>query len=171
MKWSLGFSNGQRCANGARWAMVLTLLLAACQTPPPLISQRGLTAQQQQVLRSQGFSEGDGGWELQMLGKLLFEFDSADVGEAARTRLIELAQALMKEGIDRLRVEGYTDDSGSATYNLKLSLRRAQAVRNVLVEVGMPKQNIEIKGFGNTSPVLSHNFAENRRVAIVVPLL
>jgi outer membrane protein OmpA-like peptidoglycan-associated protein len=152
-------------------AMVFALLLAACQTPPPPAPQQtGLTAQQQQVLRDQGFAQGDQGWELQMSGKLLFEFDSSEVGGAARAKVMELTQALMKEGIDRLRVEGYTDDRGSTAYNLKLSLRRAQAVSDVLVEAGMPRQNIEVKGLGNALPVVSGNAAENRRVAIVVPL-
>ncbi len=176
MEWSQGFSGTQRFARGARWAMAmaLVLLMAACQTPSastPPPPPAGLTAQQQQVLRDQGFMQGDQGWELQMSGKLLFEFDSAEVGEAARAKVVQLAQVLMKEGIDRLRVEGYTDDRGSAAYNLKLSMRRAQAVTNVLVEAGMPRQNIEVKGLGNALPVVSGNAAENRRVAIVVPLL
>ncbi|MGF6213102.1 outer membrane protein OmpA-like peptidoglycan-associated protein [Comamonas sp. 4034] len=173
MEWSQRAGEKSRIAHGMRWAMamVLAVVLAACQTPPPPpVPQSGLTAQQQQVLRNQGFSEGDQGWELQMSGKLLFEFDSAEVGEAARTKVVELARALLKEGIDRLRVEGYTDDRGSAAYNLKLSLRRAQAVSDVLGEAGMPRQNIEVKGLGNALPVISGNAAENRRVAIVVPL-
>ena len=173
MEWSQRAGDKPRIACGMRWAltMVLAVVLAACQTPPPPPApQSGLTAQQLQVLRNQGFSEGDQGWELQMSGKLLFEFDSAEVGEAARTKVMELAQALLKEGMDRLRVEGYTDDRGSAAYNLKLSLRRAQAVSDVLVEAGMPRQNIEVKGLGNALPVISGNAAENRRVAIVVPL-
>ena len=173
MEWRQGFSSGQHFIKGARWAMamVFAFLLAACQTPPPPAPpQTGLTAQQQQVLRDQGFAQGDLGWELQMSGKLLFEFDSSEVGGAARAKVMELTQALMKEGIDRLRVEGYTDDRGSTAYNLKLSLRRAQAVSDVLVEAGMPRQNIEAKGLGNALPVVSGNAAENRRVAIVVPL-
>ncbi|MEG0558758.1 MAG: OmpA family protein [Comamonas sp.] len=147
--------------------MALALMLAACQTPP---QPKGLTVQQQ-VLRAQGFEQMDQGWELQMPGKLLFEFDSSEVGAAARVKVTELAQALMKEGIDRLRVEGHTDDRGSDAYNLKLSARRAQVVADVLMEAGMPKQNIEVKGLGSASPLMTGNAAENRRVAIVVPLL
>ncbi|MEX8192496.1 OmpA family protein [Comamonas guangdongensis] len=146
--------------------MALALLLAACQTPP-----KGLTAQQQQALRAQGFEPAQEGWELQMSGKLLFEFDSYELGDKARTRVAELAHALMKAGIERLRVEGHTDDRGSDAYNLKLSERRAQAVAEVLVEAGMPRQNIEVKGLGRSMPVVSGGAAENRRVAIVVPLM
>ena len=152
-----------------RWclAMALALLLGACQTPPP----KGLTAQQQQALRAQGFEPAEQGWELQMSGKLLFEFDSYELGEIARTRVTELAHVLMKEGIDRLRLEGHTDERGSDAYNQKLSEPRAQAVAEVLVEAGMPRQNIEVRGLGRSMPVVSGGAAENRRVAIVVPLM
>lgn len=169
MGWSMEAGNGGRRGIWGRWcaATALALMLAACQTPQP----KGLTAHQQQVLRAQGFEPAEQGWELQMSGKLLFEFDSSVLGEAARTKVAELTRALMKEGIDRLRVEGYTDDRGSDAYNLRLSLRRAQAVADVLMEAGLPKQNVEVKGLGRTSPVVSGNAAENRRVAIVVPLL
>ncbi|WP_417285407.1 OmpA family protein [Comamonas sp.] len=167
MQWNQKMGLGQRI--GA-WGstLALALMLAACQTPP---QPKGLTVQQQQVLRAQGFEQMDQGWELQMPGKLLFEFDSSEVGAAARVKVTELAQALMKEGIDRLRVEGHTDDRGSDAYNLKLSARRAQVVADVLMEAGMPKQNIEVKGLGSASPLMTGNAAENRRVAIVVPLL
>lgn len=169
MEWNRKILGGWRFMDWSRWCMVmaLALLLAACQTPQP----QGLTAQQQQVLKAQGFAPGEDGWELQMSGKLLFEFDSAEVGQQARGKVSDLARALLKEGIDRLRVEGYTDDRGSDAYNLRLSLRRAQAVADVLAEAGMPRQNIEVKGLGRAAPVAAGNAAENRRVAIIVPLL
>ena len=130
MRWMMKVRNGGRLGVWGRWctATALALMLAACQTPQP----KGLTPHQQQVLRAQGFEPAEQGWELQMPGKLLFEFDSSVLGESARTKVTELARALMKEGIDRLRVEGYTDDRGSDAYNLRLSLRRAQAVADVL---------------------------------------
>jgi outer membrane protein OmpA-like peptidoglycan-associated protein len=168
MTWDLKFVSVKGMAHRALWCvlMSLSLLLLACQTQIP---HKGLTVVQQQALRSQGFSEGEQGWELQMSGKLLFEFDSADVGASAQTKIMQLGQALKKEGIDRLRVEGYTDERGSDAYNLRLSLRRAQAVADILVQAGMPKQSVEVKGMGNSLPVVSGNAAENRRVAIVIP--
>lgn len=168
MGWGLQTLESGRWGIGGRWrmAMVLALMLAACQTPQP----RGLTAQQQ-ALRAQGFEPAEQGWELQMPGKLLFEFDSSELGESARAKVMELARALQKEGIDRLRVEGYTDDRGSDAYNLKLSLRRAQAVADVLMEAGLSRKNVEVKGLGRALPVISGNAAENRRAAIMVPLL
>ena len=73
-------------------------------------------------------------------------------------------------GIERLRVEGHTDDRGSDAYNMRLSLRRAEAVADVLAEAGLARQDIEVKGLGRAMPVVPSDAAENRRVAIVVPL-
>jgi outer membrane protein OmpA-like peptidoglycan-associated protein len=160
-----------RPAGRWRWlgATALALVLAACQTPPEP-RPAGLSPQQQQVLRSQGFAPGDDGWELQMSGKLLFSFDSADVSAEARTKVQALARALKGVGIERLRVEGHTDARGSDAYNLRLSLRRAEAVADVLAEGGLARSAIEVKGLGSALPVVPSDAAENRRVAIVVPL-
>lgn len=151
-------------------AAVLAAMLSACQAPPPAPGPQGLTPQQQQVLRDQGFSPADQGWELQMSGKLLFDFDSSQLGSAARTKLKELVRALKGVGIDRLRVEGHTDDRGGEAYNLRLSLRRAEAVAELLVESGIERGNIDVKGLGSSRPVVPRDAAENRRVAIIVPL-
>lgn len=155
------------------WGMaaLLALVLAGCQAPPPAARPQGLTAQQQQVLRDQGFSPADQGWELQMSGKLLFDFDSSQLGAEARVKLKHLVRALQGVGIERLRVEGHTDDRGGEAYNLRLSLRRAEAVAELLVESGIERGHIEVKGLGSSLPVVPRDAAENRRVAIIVPML
>lgn len=53
---------------------------------------------------------------------------------------------------------------------MRLSLRRAEAVADVLAEAGLARQDIEVKGLGRAMPVVPSDAAENRRVAIVVPL-
>lgn len=164
----------QRKGAGLRgWGMaaLLALVLAGCQAPPPAAKPQGLTAQQQQVLRDQGFSPADQGWELQMSGKLLFDFDSSQLGAEARVKLKDLVRALQGVGIERLRVEGHTDDRGGEAYNLRLSLRRAEAVAELLVESGIERGHIEVKGLGSSRPVVPRDAAENRRVAIIVPML
>jgi outer membrane protein OmpA-like peptidoglycan-associated protein len=140
---------------GAGAAAVLALALAGCKAAPEAPpTPQGLT-EQQQVLRSQGFAQAEQGWELQMSGKLLFGFDSAEVGAQARTKVLELGRALKGVGIERLRVEGHTDDRGSDAYNMRLSLRRAEAVADVLAEAGLARQDIEVKGLGRGLLVFS----------------
>ena len=63
---------------------------------------------------------------------------------------------------------------GADAYNEQLSLRRAQAVAQVLVNVGIPQTNISVQGYGNSKPLLASNASavrkENRRVAVIVPV-
>ena len=68
-------------------------------------------------------------------------------------------------------VDGYTDSIGSDAYNLKLSERRAEAVRDLMVQKGISASRITTHGYGKSRPVASNNTAEgraeNRRVEIV----
>jgi outer membrane protein OmpA-like peptidoglycan-associated protein len=69
-------------------------------------------------------------------------------------------------------IEGYTDNTGKPDYNKRLSLRRAEAVRDALVSDGINAQGVITKGFGSEYPVSSNKTEagrqENRRVEIVV---
>jgi len=150
--------------------LLLATALPACQAPPPAPPPEPTQQEkQQQVLLNLGFEAGDDGWELQMTGKLLFEFDSAALSADARTRVLDMARALREAGIARLRIEGHTDQRGSEEYNLRLSQQRAQAVADVLVEAGMARENLEVKGLGRALPIDKARDGENRRVAIIVP--
>lgn len=153
------------------WCVAAMLWLAGCQSSPTAAPPTpGLTPAQQAVLRDRGFMEMEQGWELPTSGKVLFPFGMAKVEAGARTRLIELGKALSEVGIRRLRVEGHTDARGSDAYNQKLSEERAEAVKSLLVEGGLAPEDIAVQGFGRTQPLLIGDDAENRRVAIIVPL-
>jgi len=69
-------------------------------------------------------------------------------------------------------VEGYTDSKGSDTYNMDLSKRRANAVKNLLVQRGVAENRIEVVGFGETMPVATNDTEagrqKNRRVEIKI---
>ena len=81
-------------------------------------------------------------------------------------------RALLSVGITKFRLDGHTDNYGEDSYNDQLSLRRADAVADLLASVGIPRANIETRGMGKRDPVAdnrtSSGRAENRRVAIVV---
>lgn len=166
----------QKIGRAMRWAAACCALAlaAACQTPPPApAAQTGLSQQQVQVLRDQGFQESDAGWTLEMAGRILFETDSDVVAAPLREQVRRTGKALHGVGIDRLRVEGHTDQRGTRKYNEELSLRRARAVADLLVAAGILPGNVEVQGFGFDRPLVqngSHaDHQENRRVAIVVP--
>ena len=147
------------------------LVLGACQTPPPPPADPH--AQRDHVLREQGFVQTDDGWELQLFEKLLFALDSDTLTSEQHDHILQMGRSLAAVGVQTLRVEGHTDSQGSASYNERLSLRRAQTVTDVLVEAGIPRESIEVHGYGSSHPLNTGTDksarAENRRVAIVVP--
>ncbi|MDX2170094.1 MAG: OmpA family protein [Deltaproteobacteria bacterium] len=103
-----------------------------------------------------------------------FDFNSATLRPDALP-VLDQAALLLKENPDiAVRVEGHTDNVGSAEYNLKLSVRRAEAVYRYLVNQGIDPERLRVEGFGLTRPVASNDTesgrAQNRRVELqVVP--
>jgi OmpA-OmpF porin, OOP family len=67
-------------------------------------------------------------------------------------------------------IDGYTDSTGSAAYNLKLSERRAQAVADYLTSQGISEGRLSVKGYGEADPVADNKTREgrahNRRVVL-----
>nr|WP_232354912.1 OmpA family protein [Pseudomonas aeruginosa] len=148
----------------------LVLGLAGCQTKPP---QTGLSAEQIAVLQEQGFELRDEGWEFGMSSKVLFGNNLDRLNPDSRNTLTKIAHALLAVDIDKVRLEGHTDNYGDEGYNQKLSERRAESVAAVFREAGMPAANIEVRGRGMSKPVADNKTragrSENRRVAIIVP--
>ena len=72
----------------------------------------------------------------------------------------------------QVRIEGHTDDTGTAAANLKLSERRAVAVRNELLQLGLSRKQLIVVALGSSEPVDTNSTEEgrarNRRVRIVV---
>lgn len=109
-----------------------------------------------------------------MKDKILFDVDSATVKPAAMASLDKLAAVLTKYPKTMITVAGHTDNTGRADYNLKLSERRANAVRFALADRGVAPNRITAMGFGAENPVASNatpeGRAENRRVELhIVP--
>tara|TARA_B100001540_G_scaffold275481_1_gene261685 strand:+ start:285 stop:1310 length:1026 start_codon:yes stop_codon:yes gene_type:complete len=101
--------------------------------------------------------------------KVNFGFDSTEVQEQYFSDLSELADFLKRFSDLQVDVEGHTDSTGPADYNMGLSQRRAEAVVDVLVnQYGIERSRLEPKGYGETQPVASNDTkegrAENRRV-------
>ena len=99
-----------------------------------------------------------------------FDFDKAYVKPEYRDVLNRIAGILMTLKGYTISVYGYTDDIGTKAYNLQLSQRRAEAVRDFLVQAGIPSAIMSTKGFGKSDPRVPGNSeqarAANRRVEI-----
>jgi OOP family OmpA-OmpF porin len=83
----------------------------------------------------------------------LFDFDKAALKTEGKGRLDDLVRTLQGATYDVILVIGHTDRIGSAAYNQKLSLRRANAVREYLVSQGIEQSRISAEGRGKTQPV------------------
>lgn len=101
-----------------------------------------------------------------------FGFDKATLRPEGMDRLKKLQAELQNAKVDSIIATGHTDSIGKASYNKKLSLRRAQAVKDYLVSLGLPSERIFIDGKGATQPVASNKTsqgrARNRRVDVEV---
>ncbi|HUB09242.1 MAG TPA: OmpA family protein [Myxococcales bacterium] len=82
--------------------------------------------------------------------------------------LDQVVDAIIKNHVDKIRVEGHTDNQGSKEHNLALSQQRADAVMQWLIKAGIPADKLESVGYGDTKPVApnltNRGRALNRRV-------
>jgi len=101
-----------------------------------------------------------------------FNFDSADLNPKNRELLSRIAGILLVSKGYGLSVFGYTDDVGTPEYNQQLSVRRAKAVEDYLVQSGIDRSIINIKGYGKSNPIVPSTTASararNRRVEIAL---
>jgi outer membrane protein OmpA-like peptidoglycan-associated protein len=104
---------------------------------------------------------------------VLFAFDSADLTDDARRRVAAAGGSIDRlSGGRAISVEGHADARGSAEYNVKLSLRRAETVRGELHGGGLDLERMRVTGHGESLPVADNETEEgrqqNRRVEIVI---
>ncbi|MGC2033011.1 MAG: OmpA family protein, partial [Steroidobacteraceae bacterium] len=101
-----------------------------------------------------------------------FEFNSAELTVPARQTLDEVAASLVKQPELKVEIQGYTDSTGSAEYNLHLSQKRSESVRSFLISKGVNPVGLTAKGFGKANPIATNatteGRAENRRVVFQV---
>ena len=111
--------------------------------------------------------------QLRISERVHFEQDIAEVSARSHDLLRSVAQALAEHPeIRRVRIEGHADDTGDPEYNQRLSLSRAEAVRELLIEFGVDGGRLTAEGFGETRPVEANEThagrAANRRVDFVI---
>jgi outer membrane protein OmpA-like peptidoglycan-associated protein len=106
------------------------------------------------------------------LSDVLFDFDQASLKPGAKEKLAKVSGILLAYPTLHVNVEGHTDSVGTDDYNLKLSQRRADAVRDYLTSNSISAANVQSIGLGKAGPVASNDTApgrqQNRRVEMVV---
>jgi len=115
----------------------------------------------------------ENGCTLKLTLHINFDFDKADIKAEFEADLKKAGDFVqMNQKVPYIIIEGYTDSVGDAGYNQQLSERRAQAVREYLIDTfGVDPKRLIARGGGETNPVASNDTeegrAENRRVEIV----
>lgn len=148
---------------------LLTLgLLVGCQSMPP----SGLSAEQLAMLQSSGFTPVEDGWGLDLSGKILFNFAEEEISSDSLSYIKQLTHTLLSVSLNKVRIDGHTDNIGDPEFNRQLSKRRAEAVAAAMIESGMTTDSVSIRGLGDSKPVADNSTrsgrSENRRVSIVI---
>ncbi|MCR6632693.1 MAG: OmpA family protein [Magnetospirillum sp.] len=104
---------------------------------------------------------------------VFFDFNKADITPEAQKVITQAAGAAKQGNAARVSLTGHADRSGSDKYNQALSLKRANAVKDVLVKQGIPADQISVVGKGESEPLVATpdgvREPQNRRVEIVLP--
>jgi len=104
----------------------------------------------------------------------MFDFGKADLKPAGKDQIKAYRESAKAElsSASKVKIAGHTDNVGSDDYNKKLSLKRAEAVRDYLVSLGGDPAKMEVAGEGETKPIADNSTAEgrakNRRVEVEV---
>jgi outer membrane protein OmpA-like peptidoglycan-associated protein len=105
-------------------------------------------------------------------GQVFFDFDKAALKPAAQQELASVVQELQENPTLRAELVGHADATGSEAYNLGLSKRRAEAVRNFLVSKGIAVARLQLAWRGEQEPLAPNTTedgrAQNRRVEITI---
>ena len=101
---------------------------------------------------------------------VLFDFDSAEIKSEAYPMLDEASDILKKNPDLKVQIDGHTDNTGPAAYNMTLSERRANVVMEYFISKGVDAKRLTTKGFWFTKPAASNETeegrAKNRRVEL-----
>lgn len=126
----------------------------------------GSSARQMEDIRGEQAAAAAG------LRDVFFAFDSWMISEEGRQALSRDAEWMKSNPSARLRVEGHCDERGTSAYNLVLGEKRAKAVRNYLVELGVGANRLAVVSYGKERPFCNEHqescYQQNRRGHLVL---
>jgi outer membrane protein OmpA-like peptidoglycan-associated protein len=98
------------------------------------------------------------------LSDVLFGTDQARLSQEGMLTAQKLADVMQKNPQRTVLIEGFTDSTGASAYNQELSERRATAVRTALQELGVGRDRVAVRGYGESYPVASNDTTSNRQL-------
>jgi OmpA-OmpF porin, OOP family len=137
-----------------------------------LTEMEGLNEELEDELAGLPARQTDRGLVVTLGEEILFDTDRADIKAGGAQELARIADFLRNHPDRSVLVEGHTDSTASDTYNLALSQRRANAVEDFLISLGVDPTRIAGRGYGEQLPVATNDSAtgrqQNRRVELVI---
>lgn len=130
-------------------------------------SDPGAASRQLAEIRSEQIASAAAG-----LRDVFFAYDSFSITEEGRVALSNNAEWIRSNPYAQLKIEGHCDERGTSAYNLVLGEKRAKAVRNYLVELGVAPDHLAVVSYGKERPFCTEHaescYSQNRRGHLVV---
>lgn len=159
-------------------ALILAAAFTGCASSKKNTNTDGITSETtatgstQQVDSSVAFGAvGSDTGTISGLQTVNFDFDSATLSSTEMEKLSGNAKWLADNSGSRLLIEGHCDQRGSTEYNLSLGERRANAVKKMLIDLGVDGNRLSTTSFGKEKPIANGDseadWARNRRANFV----
>jgi OmpA-OmpF porin, OOP family len=127
-----------------------------CPNEPGPVSNQGCPVQQQQLVEIQRD-------RIEIKDKIFFDSDRASILPRSNRLLDQVARIIIEHPeLEKVWIEGHTDERGSQEYNRELSQKRAEAVRDYIISRGVPGNRLVAQGYGREYPVASNDTVEGR---------
>lgn len=131
------------------------------------VTEEKVTGIESRDLGAKAYMEREG-----MFQDILFDYDKYEIRDTYKPVLQSIASWMTKNSGSRLSVEGHCDDRGTNEYNLALGDRRAKAVKDYLLTLGVPAARIDTLSYGEEKPACNQQteecWTQNRRAHFVV---
>ena len=95
---------------------------------------------------------------------VLFAFDTYNLAAPAKTEIRKIFEFLNKNDYFHIKIDGHTDSVGTPTYNQRLSTKRARAVADYLIALGLNEEQVTFQGHGGSSPIAANASYQGRQM-------
>ncbi len=98
-----------------------------------------------------------------VLNNIFFDTDQYETKKKSKTELAKIVMFLQSNQQININIAGHTDNVGNKTYNKELSLKRAKAVRDYLIQAGIAEERVGYQGYGQDKPIALNDTEDNRQ--------